>query len=267
MAGSLRRTPDALMWLSRLKRLDDYSFDHAMDVSIYLLLLASHIGWRGTRLLEVGIAGLLQDIGKIHVSPDILAKTTELNEQERVEIQSHVASSLEILYSQSSLPPEIMQIISRHHERWDGTGYPRRLKFEQIGMAAEMAGLVDSFCAMLKNKPYRSALGHQEALEELHKLRDRKFNPALMEQFVQCVGLYPIGTFVELNTGEVGVVIMQNRVKRSRPRVLLMLDADKAPIRDYRVIDLREEACSEWRVARALPQDAYGLAEHDYYIG
>jgi HD-GYP domain-containing protein (c-di-GMP phosphodiesterase class II) len=74
--------------------------------------------------------------------------------------------------------------------------------------------MADSFCAMLKDKPYRSALGHQEALEELHNLRGKQFNPALMEQFVQCVGLYPIGTLVELNTGEVGVVIQQNRVHR-----------------------------------------------------
>lgn len=267
MAGSLRRTPDALMWLLRLKRVDEYSFDHAMEVSIYLLLLATHIGWRGSRLLELGIAGLLQDIGKVELPVELLTKTTPLNEEERTLIQSHVASSLEILYGQSNLSPEIMVIISRHHERWDGSGYPRGLKLEQIGIAAEMAGLVDSFCAMLKNKPYRSALGHQEALEELHLQRDKKFNPALMEQFVQCVGLYPIGTFVELSSGEVGVVILQNRVQRSRPRVLLMLDARKMPIRGYQVLDLRDEARKQVRIVRALPHDAYGLAEHDYYLG
>lgn len=267
ISGSLQRNPDALMWLLRLKRLDQYSFDHAMDVAVYLMLLGTHIGWRGHRLLELGMTGLLQDVGKAQLPADLLAKETPLDAEEMLLIKSHVASSLEILYAHADLPPDVLVSISRHHERWDGSGYPRGLKFEQIGLAAEMAGLIDSFCAMLKNKPYRSALGHQEALEELHAQRDKKFNPALMEQFVQCVGLYPIGTLVELNTGEVAVVIQQNRVQRSRPRLLLMLDGNKEPIRNYRVIDLRDASSSNFRVARTLPQDAYGLAANDYYLG
>ena len=158
-------------------------------------------------------------------------------------------------------------IVARHHERWDGSGYPRGLQSVNIGLAAEMAGLVDSFCAMLKDKPYRAAIGHQQALEELHKQRDALFNPVLMEQFVQCVGLYPVGSLVELNTGEVGVVLQQNRVQRSRPRVVVMLDGDKQPVRNYRVVDLREPAHASLRVSRALPYNAYGLAAHDYYLG
>jgi HD-GYP domain-containing protein (c-di-GMP phosphodiesterase class II) len=267
MSGSLQRNADALMWLLRLKRLDQYSFDHAMDVAVYLLLLGTHLGWRGQRLLDLGLAGILQDIGKTQLSVEILTKKTALSEAEKAQVQSHVASSLEILYGHAHMSNDILVTISRHHERWDGSGYPRRLQFEQIGLAAEMAGVVDSFCAMLKNKPYRSALGHQEALEELHGLRGKKFNPALMEQFVQCVGLYPIGTLVELSTGEVAVVIQQNRVQRARPRLLMMLDKAKEPIRGYRVLDLREELHRDCRVTKALPHDAYGLAENDYYLG
>ena len=267
MSGSLRRNPDALLWLLRLRRQDQYSFDHAMDVSVNLLMLGTHIGWRGMRLLELGMAGMLQDVGKVQLPAEVLAKTEPLNADERELIKSHVASSLEILIGQANLPPEVLLIVSRHHERWDGSGYPQGLKLKGLGLAAEMAGLVDSFCAMLKNKPYRPALGHQEALEELYKLRDQKFSPALMEQFVQCVGLYPIGTLVELSSGEVGVVILQNRVQRSRPRILVMLDANKQEVRGYHVIDLHEEAHRNCRVTRALPHDAYGLASHDYYLG
>ena len=267
MSGSLRRNPDALMWLLRLKRMDQYSFDHAMDVSVYLLMLGAHIGWRGLPLLELGMAGMLQDVGKTQLPVDILAKTEPLTPEERELVRSHVASSLELLCSQSHIPENVLLTIARHHERWDGSGYPRQLKLDELGLAAEMAGLVDSFCAMLKNKPYRSALGHQEALEELYKLRDHQFSPGLMEQFVQCVGLYPVGTLLELSSGEVGIVIQQNRVRRSRPRVLIMLDADKQEVRGYRVIDLNEPAHQACKVARALPHDAYGLASHDYYLG
>lgn len=267
IAGSLKRNPDAVMWLLRLKSLDQYSFDHAMDVAVHALLLAGHIGWRGQQLLELGIAGLLQDVGKTQVPAEVLAKKEALTEMERQLVRSHVASSLEILTTQGRLPGEVLQIVSRHHERWDGSGYPRGLRFERIGLAAEIAGLVDAFCAMLRNKPYRNAIGHQEALEELFQQRGKQFNPVLMEQFVQCVGLYPIGVLVEFESGEVGVVIQQNRVQRSRPRVLLMLDQDKCPVRDYRLIDLRQPELAGLRIARALPNDAYGLSSHDYYLG
>ncbi|HRF30950.1 MAG TPA: HD-GYP domain-containing protein [Azonexus sp.] len=267
IAGSLQRNPDAVMWLLRLKQRDEYSFDHAMDVAVNMVLVGTHIGWRDQRLLDLGLTGLLQDIGKVELPVDLLRKKTELTAEERLLVRSHVASSMEILVAQSSLSSDVVLAVGRHHERWDGTGYPRGLKFEQIGMAAEIAGIADSFCAMQKDKPYRSALGHQEALEELHSLRGRMFNPALMEQFVQCVGLYPIGTLLELSTGEVGVVIQQNRVQRSRPRVVVMLDGDKQPVRNYRVVDLREPAHASLRVSRALPYNAYGLAAHDYYLG
>ncbi|WP_374324857.1 HD-GYP domain-containing protein [Azonexus sp.] len=267
IAGSLKRNPDAVMWLLRLKSLDQYSFDHAMDVAVHAMLLAGHIGWRGQQLLELGIAGLLQDVGKTQVPAEVLAKKEALTEMERQLVRSHVASSLEILTTQGRLSGEVLQIVSRHHERWDGSGYPRGLRFERIGLAAEIAGLVDAFCAMLRNKPYRNAIGHQEALEELFQQRGKQFNPVLMEQFVQCVGLYPIGVLVEFESGEVGVVIQQNRVQRSRPRVLLMLDQEKRPVRDYRLVDLRQPELAALRIARALPNDAYGLSSHDYYLG
>jgi hypothetical protein len=120
---------------------------------------------------------------------------------------------------------------------------------------------------MLRDKPYRRALGHQQALEKLHNQRGTLFNPALMEQFVQCAGLYPIGTLIELNSGEVAVVIQQNRVQRSKPCVLLLLDADKQQVATHRTIDLREKANAALRVARALPYNAYGLNANDYYLG
>jgi HD-GYP domain-containing protein (c-di-GMP phosphodiesterase class II) len=245
---------------------DQYSFDHAVDVAVYLLMLGNHIGWRGPKLIELGMAGLLQDVGKSQLPPELLAKTGALSAEEQLLIRSHVATSLEILYSHAHLPSDVLVTVSRHHERWDGCGYPRGLKLDQIGLAAEMAGLVDSFCAMLKNKPYRNALGHQGALEEIYNQRDRQFNPALMEQFVQCVGLYPIGTLVELESGEVGVVIQQNRVQRSRPRVLLLLDREKVHAPGYKVIDLRDEALQKLRIAKTLPAEAYGLSADDYYL-
>ncbi|HJV92309.1 MAG TPA: HD domain-containing phosphohydrolase, partial [Azonexus sp.] len=127
MAGSLKRNPDALMWLLQLKRVDQYSFDHAVDVAVYLLMLGNHIGWRGQKLIELGMAGLLQDVGKSQLPADLLAKSAALSADEQALIRSHVANSLEILYSHANLPSDVLLIVSRHHERWDGSGYPRGL--------------------------------------------------------------------------------------------------------------------------------------------
>lgn len=267
MSGSLARNPDAVMWIMRLKQRDEYAFDHAMDVAVTMMMVGVHIGWRGQRLLDLGMTGLLQDIGKVELPIEVLRKTEPLTPDERRLVNSHVASSMEILFSQASVSSDVMLAVARHHERWDGSGYPQGLKFEQIGMAGEIAGIADSFCAMQRDKPYRSALGHQEALEELHNLRDKQFNPSLMEVFVQCVGLYPIGTLVELSTGEVGVVIQQNRVQRSRPRLVLLMDAEKQRVDSYRVVDLRDAIHARVRIARALPINAYGLSANDYYLG
>jgi HD-GYP domain-containing protein (c-di-GMP phosphodiesterase class II) len=266
MAGSLKRNPDALVWLLRLRQIDEYSFDHAIDVAVYLLMLGSHIGWRGLRLIELGLAGLLQDVGKSQLPQTLLAKAGQLSADEQALVRSHVASSLEILFAHAHLSSEVLVIVSRHHERWDGSGYPRGLSGNQIGLGGEMAGLVDSFCAMLKHQPYRNALGHQGALEAIYNQRNRQFNPALLEQFVQCVGLYPIGTLVELDSGEIGVVIQQNRVQRSRPRILLLLDRQKEAVPGYKVLDLRDKSSQKLHVAQTLPPDAYGLSSDDFYL-
>lgn len=267
LSGSLSRNPDALMWLLRLKNADSPSFDQAMNVSIYLLLLGKHVGLAGDKLLELSLAGMLQDVGKTALPQDLFTKAGALDDEERELIRSHVASSLELLTMQGGLSPELLLIVANHHERWDGSGYPRGVSGRQIGRGAEMAGMVDSFCAMMRARPYRAAMGHQEALEAIWNLRNRHFNPALMEQLVQCVGLYPIGTLVELNTGEVGVVIQQNRAQRARPRVLLMLNAQKERVFGYHVIDLRDARAKGYAVLRSLPNGTYGLLGDEYYLG
>ncbi|MBL8420571.1 MAG: HD domain-containing protein [Dechloromonas sp.] len=251
----------------RLKQRDLYSFDHTMDVAVNMMLIGAHIGWRGQRLLNLGMAGILQDVGKLELPSDLLENTTRFGAPEFKVLRSHVARSVKMLQSQAGIASDVILTVSRHHERWNGSGYPAGLKFEQIGMAAEIAGLADSHCAMLRDKPYRRGLGHQEALEKLHRKRGTLFNPALMEQFVQCVGLYPIGTLVELDSGEVGVVIQQNRVQRSKPCVLLLLDADRERVSTHRTVDLREKANTALRVAKALPYNAYGLDANVYYLG
>lgn len=271
MAQGVERNPDAMIWLSRLKSADQYSYDHAVDVSVHMMVFGRFLGLPGKTVEMLGLAGLMQDVGKVDLPQEILNRPGPLAAEEVALIQSHVASSLEILVSQRGFPVEVLDIVASHHERRDGSGYPRRLRGERLGLNGELAGVVDCYCAMIRQRAYQPAVSSQHALESLIRLRGSLFREAVIDQFIQCMGIYPIGSLVELNSGEVAVVIQQNHIRRLKPRVLVLLGPDKSPERRPRTLDLlmepnigTGEAC---RIVRALPADAYGIDPAEYYLG
>ena len=270
VAEGVSRNPEAILWLTRLKSTDDYSYDHAMDVSVHLMVFARFLGLPNSQVECLGVAGLMQDVGKTHLPPELLRKPEALTPAEYQLVQSHVASSLEILVTQPGMNPQLLEIIARHHERIDGSGYPRRMAGEAIGLLAEMSGLMDTYCAMIRERPYTQPVSNQRAMADLVAMRGLKFRETIVDQFIQCMGLYPIGTLVELNTGEVGVVIQQNQVRRLQPRVLILLGADKSVERYPRSIDLLMEPETPtgdiYHIRKALPENAYGIDPRDFYL-
>ena len=270
MAACVQRNPDAMLWLTRLKNSDQYSYDHAVDVSVHLMVFARFLGLGSTTIEDLGRAGLMQDVGKAQLDPEILAKPSALSEEEYLEVQTHVASSLDILRSQNAFSDDVLGIVAAHHERYDGSGYPRRLDGESLSLPCELAGLIDTYCAMIRQRVYSPAVSSQKALEVLARMRGVKFREALVDQFIQCVGLYPIGTLVELNTGEVAVVIQQNQVRRLKPRVLVLLAPDKSLERRPRSLDLILEPMTPtgepYRIKSALPSNAYGIDPEEFFL-
>ncbi|MDP3038060.1 MAG: HD domain-containing phosphohydrolase [Rhodocyclaceae bacterium] len=271
MAESIERNPDAMIWLTRLRSSDEYSYDHAVDVSVHLMVLSRFLGMPATTVELLGQVGLMQDIGKINLPESLLRKQETLTDEELALMHSHVASSIEILLDQPNFSHEALSIIGSHHERFDGSGYPRRIQGEKLGLHAELAGLIDCYCAMLRQRAYCSAVSSQHALEQLMAMRDTKFRAPLVDQLIQCIGLYPIGTLVELNSGEVGVVIQQNQVRRLKPRVMIVLGPDKSIERRPRTLDLIMEPATgtgaPYHIVRSLPMDAYGINPADFYLG
>lgn len=270
MARSVERNPEAMIWLARLRSTNQYSYDHALDVSVHLMVFARFL-WPSSRVIEeVGIAGLMQDIGKIDIPSEILDKPDNLTDEEYQLVQSHVASSLEMLLGQATFPNHVLEIVASHHERADGSGYPRRLKGERISFHGELAGLVDTYCAMTRDRAYGNAISSQKALESLIAMRGTKFREPVVDQFIQCIGLYPVGSLVELNTGEVGVVIQQNQVRRLKPRLMILLGPDKSIERNPITLDLMMEPTTPtgeaYRILRALPANAYGIDPGEFYL-
>jgi HD-GYP domain-containing protein (c-di-GMP phosphodiesterase class II) len=270
MASGIERNPDALMWLTRLKRTDQYTYDHAVNVSVHAMVFGRFVGLNAKQVRQLGFSGLLQDIGKIQIDYDVLSKAGPLNAAEFEHVKAHVSNTLKLLRAHEDFDAEVLGIIAAHHERYDGTGYPRGLQGMRIPLPAEMAGIVDAYCAMTRDRVYRQGVSSQKAMETLNQLRNTQFRDTLVDQFLQCVGLYPIGTLVELNTGEVGVVIQQNQVRRLQPRVLVLLAADKSVERFPRTLDLlmqpQTPAGEPYRIVQALPQNAHGIDPADFYL-
>lgn len=268
---SVHRHPEAAAWLTRLQKAGGYLYDHAMDVSLHMVMLGAHLGWPQDRLEVLGMAGLLQDVGKTNMPTELLERPGPLSSQEKSAMHAHVMNSFKILMDhKSDLHQDVISTVIRHHERADGSGYPKGLVGSSIGTYGEIAGLTDTYCAMTKNKPYRAGIAHQQALEQIYASRDRLFNSLLIEHFVQCVGLYPIGTLVELHTGEVAVVTTQNRTERIKPKLMLLLDSSKQVLKMPQVLDLKNDPISPdgspYRIARGLPRNAYGISPADFFL-
>ncbi len=157
-----------------------------------------------------------------------------------------------------------------HHERHDGSGYPRHLLDNDIPIFGKMAGIVDWYDAVTSDRVYCSALTSHQALQQLYTRRNTDFQPALIEQFIQCIGIYPVGSLVELSNGEIGIVISQNRVRRLRPKVMLILDQDKKSNKTSPVIDLMTELSDSsgnpLEIREVLEPGTHGIDPKEFYL-
>jgi HD-GYP domain-containing protein (c-di-GMP phosphodiesterase class II) len=269
MVDSIERNPDALIWLAKLKQTDDIAYNHALNVSITLMALANFMALPRKQVKELGLAGLLQDIGKAKIPTELLHKETKITEEEFDLLKKHVDHALELLQVTDNISGTVILTVSQHHERINGSGYPYQLKGKQISLTGQMAGLIDTYCALTSNKVYAKGVYNQLALEEIYSMRDTKFSSALIDQLVQFLGIYPVSSLVELNTGEVGVVIQQNSVRRLLPRVMILLNPDKSknesPV-TLNLINAPPTPTGEpYRIVRGLAPDSYGLNANNFY--
>jgi HD-GYP domain-containing protein (c-di-GMP phosphodiesterase class II) len=241
LADSVVRNPDALLLVTRLREKSAEAHARALQVSIYLMVFGRYLELAREDLELVGMLGLLQDVGKTRLPAALLEKASPLAAEEQDIAKKHVEYSAEIVRSTPGLNPRLAELVLLHHERQDGTGYPRGLKGEQIGLYGSMAAIADTFDALTAARPYAQPLSPSSALSFLYKERGTGFHAELVEQFIQCVGVFPVGSVVELNSGEVGIVITQNLVRRLKPRVMVVLDAKGAPMRPHKLLDLDKD--------------------------
>ena len=269
MVASMIDNPDALLWVGRLRDEDVSTYNHGVKVALYLIALGRQLGFPKRELGLLGMIGMLADVGKIRLPRALLDKPGMLTSSEYGLIKEHVRLGIDALREAGELPTEVELGIAQHHERLDGSGYPNGLKGNRISIYGRMTAIADSFAALITPRAYANPSAPQDALMNLYEWAGSSFHEPLVEQFVQAVGVFPVGSLVELSSGEVAIVVAHNRVRRLEPRVLVLTWPDKAPLSEPIERDLLSYSGSgsgRLRIVRGLPSGSYGLKLRDYYL-
>ena len=263
------RNQDAVGALLRLKDSGEYRYHHGVSMAVWAAILGRHIGLQRDELEKLAVGCAMCDVGMTQLPPELLDQAENLTDQQRKIIQAHPIMGAQLVAESKDVDFEILGIIENHHERADGSGYPRGLDGAAIPLLARIAGLVDTYDAMITARPYATARTSHEATQELLDCKGTLFQEALVEQFVQAIGLFPTGTMVELNTGEVAIVVSQNDTRRLKPEVVIVMDYDKEKLDSLKVVDLANQkiaAEGERWIARELLPGTYGISSEEYFI-
>jgi HD-GYP domain-containing protein (c-di-GMP phosphodiesterase class II) len=272
MVDSITRNPTAFNWLKEIKRKDNYAYHHALACSVWAASFGRHLGLNRQELSELTLAGLLFDVGKTRVEAQIMISRKPYDDREHQTMRKHVQHGLDILGEASgvTVSQRILDAVATHHERHDGSGYPHGLKNGSIPMFGRILGLIDSYDAMTSIRPHMPSRSPHQAVMDLYESRDRLFQAELVEQFIQTSGIYPTGSLVELTDGQVGVVTAVHSLKRLRPTVMLLLDAEKRPLPEFRPLDLGAMPDSDYMqslgIRSGLPQGAYGIDPAELFL-
>jgi HD-GYP domain-containing protein (c-di-GMP phosphodiesterase class II) len=259
LIGSISRNPDACLWVARLKQHDEYSYHKALVASIWCVSLGRELGLPRRDLRSLAMGGMLMDIGKLRVPPELLAAERPLDAEEQQLVREHVLHGREILMESGIANQDVVDMVSYHHERHDGSGYPAGLKGDAIPAVARIAGIIDTFGALTSDRSYAKAMAPSQAIRALYEMRDVKFQAELVEAFIKAIGIYPAGSLVELSSGEVGVVVAESRTRRLRPKVMVLLGADKQRLGKSRLIDLDSQGEPSLLIRKSLQPGAYDI--------
>ncbi len=261
---SLLNNQDAMLFLLQIKNKDEYTAQHSMNVGTMSAAFAMHLGHPQFEVEQIGLCGMLHDIGKVKVPDDILNKPDRLTDEEMAEMNNHTTYGRNILMAKSGLFRGAIDVAYAHHERLDGSGYPRKLVKHKIPYFAQVVGIVDTYDAITSARCYKPGSSPHKAIEILNKIKETHFKADLIEEFTNWMGIYPPGSLVELNTGEIAVVIsVASEKDKLRPRVMVVTDAQQQQTKDEYVLNLDARPTAPdgqpYQVKRSLPTGSHGI--------
>lgn len=239
VVDSIFRNRHALLPRTRLKSLPTYAYEHSVGVCALMVAFGRSNKLPRDTIKEIGIGALLHDIGKARLPDDLLNKPGKLTEAEFEVARTHVTEGVDLL-SRVEVSGTALQVVAEHHERFDGSGYPRGLKNGEISRYGQMAAIVDVYDAITSERVYHKAIPATQALKKLLEWSRHHFDPALVQAFIRTVGIYPVGSLVRLDSGRLGVVIDQNERNLLEPVVQVFYRADRYHHIPPEVVDLAQ---------------------------
>jgi putative nucleotidyltransferase with HDIG domain len=260
ISDSVTRNPSALISLARLKTADDYTYMHSVAVCAMMVALARQLGLDDARTRSAGMAGLLHDLGKAVMPQEVLNKPGKLSEAEFAVIKSHPEEGYRMLLKSDSIDAIALDVCLHHHEKMDGSGYPKGLKGDDISLLAKMGAVCDVYDAITSNRPYKAGWDPAESLRKMAEWSKGHFDPLVFQAFVKSMGIYPVGSLVLLSSGRIGVVTEQAIASLIMPRVKVFFSTKSGMRIPPVVLDLSRRDSAERIVGREDP-DKWGFPD------
>jgi putative nucleotidyltransferase with HDIG domain len=267
--GSIISNADAMIWMSKIKHEHEYTAEHSLNVCILAIAFGRYLNFEEDELQKLGLCGLLHDVGKMKVPAEILDKPGDLNEEEKRIMESHTVAGHKLLTETAGVPPLAIDVVLNHHERPDGSGYPRGLAEGEISEYAKIISVVDAYDAMTSDRCYSRAKSPVDAQKILYENRSKQFDEECSLAFMQAIGPYPPGTWVELHNGMVGIVLAGRRKFRHLPSVILVLDGDGQRV-EQKTVDLHltdsGKLARTFLIKKTLKDGTHGLRLEDFRL-
>ena len=264
LVESIINDPDTMVWLTHLKNKNESTTIHSVNVCIHSINLGRSIGLSPKELNILGLGAMLHDIGKTSVSNSILNKTSELNSDEFRLYKAHAFLGYKMVSTKPNIAPEVLDIVLDHHERLDGSGYPNQKKNDEISQFVRIVSLIDEYDELINGQFGKKGMSPHHALNALYNMTPGNFDQDLIEAFVKLIGVYPIGSIVELNTGHTGVVIINNKNSRMKPVVGLVLSRKHEHYKKIKLLNLASEVWQripgrKLRITKLLEPNAHDI--------